>query len=72
MLGSWEIPRIGEIRTLERRAFAELAVPGRAGSLFQDLNTTPTRIAVSGASTGTRRGTSSWGSCAASFATASP
>ncbi len=48
MLGSWEIPRIGSIRTLERRAFAELAVPGRVGSLFQDLNTTPTRIAVSG------------------------
>jgi hypothetical protein len=48
VLGSWEIPRIASIQTLERRAFAELAVPGRAGSLFQDLNTTPTRIAVSG------------------------
>lgn len=48
MLGSWEIPRIESIRTLERRAFAELEVPGRAGSLFQDLNTTPTRIAISG------------------------
>lgn len=48
MLGNWEIPRIESIRTLERRAFAEFAVPGRVGSLFQDLNTTPTCIAISG------------------------
>lgn len=48
MLGDWEIPRIAAIRTLERRSFVELAVPGRVGSLFQDLNTTPTRIAISG------------------------
>jgi hypothetical protein len=48
VLGDWEIPRIASIRTLERRAFAELAVPGRAGSLFQDLNTTPTRVAIWG------------------------
>jgi hypothetical protein len=48
VLGNWEIPRIESIRTLERRAFAEFAVPGRAGSLFQDLSTTPTRIAISG------------------------
>jgi hypothetical protein len=48
MLGNWEIPRIESIRTLERRAFAEFAVPGRAGSLFQDLSTTPTRIAITG------------------------
>jgi len=48
VLGDWEIPRIESIRTLERRAFAEFAVPGRAGSLFQDLNTTPTHIVISG------------------------
>jgi hypothetical protein len=48
MLGDWEIPRIESIRTLERRAFAEFAVPGRVGSLFQDLNTAPTRIAIAG------------------------
>lgn len=48
MLGDWEIPRIESIRTLERRAFAEFAVPGRVGSLFQDLNTAPTRIAILG------------------------
>jgi hypothetical protein len=48
ILGDWEIPRIASIRTLERRAFADLPVPGRVGSLFQDLNTTPTRIAIYG------------------------
>jgi hypothetical protein len=48
MLGDWEVPNISSIRTLERRAFVELPVPGRVGSLFQDLNSTPTRIAISG------------------------
>jgi hypothetical protein len=48
VLGDWEIPRIASIRTLERRAFAEFEVPGRAGSLFQDLNAAPARIALSG------------------------
>jgi len=48
VLGDWEIPRISAIRTLERRAFAEFEVPGRAGSLFQDLNATPARVALSG------------------------
>jgi hypothetical protein len=48
MLGDWEIPRIEGIRTLERRAFVELPVPGRVGSVFQDLNSTPTRIAITG------------------------
>lgn len=48
MLGDWEIPNIASIRTLERRAFVELPVPGRVGSLFQDLNSTPTRIAIAG------------------------
>ena len=48
VLGDWEIPRIAAIRTLERRTFAEFEVPGRAGSLFQDLNATPARVAISG------------------------
>ena len=48
MLGDWEVPNISSIRTLERRAFVELPVPGRVGSIFQDLNSTPTRIAISG------------------------
>ncbi|MEZ4868460.1 MAG: hypothetical protein R3C14_44435 [Caldilineaceae bacterium] len=48
MLGGWEIPRIAAIQSLERRSFVELAVPGRSGSLFQDMNATPTRIAIRG------------------------
>jgi hypothetical protein len=48
VLGDWEIPRIASIRTLERRAFAEFEVPGRAGSLFQDLDAAPARVALSG------------------------
>ena len=48
VLGDWEIPRIASIRTAERRIFAELPVPGRAGSLFQDMNTAPTRIVITG------------------------
>lgn len=47
-LGNWEIPRIQAIKTLERRNFVELPVPGRVGSLFQDMNTAPTRIAIIG------------------------
>ena len=48
VLDEWEIPRISSIRTLESRRFVELPVPGHVGSLFQDLNTAPTRIAISG------------------------
>jgi hypothetical protein len=48
VLGGWEIPRIAAIETRERRDFVELPVPGKVGSLFQDLNTTPTCVAVSG------------------------
>ncbi len=48
VLGDWEIPRIAAIETAERRVFVELAVPGRVGSLYQDLNSAPTRIAISG------------------------
>jgi hypothetical protein len=48
VLGDWEIPRIESIRTLERRSFVELPVPGKVASLYQDLNTEPTRIAVAG------------------------
>lgn len=48
MLGNWEIPRIESIRALEHRAFVEFPVPGRVGSLFQDTNTAPTRLAITG------------------------
>lgn len=48
VLGDWEIPRVASIRTLEDHRFVELPVPGRVGSLFQDLNSAPTRIAIEG------------------------
>jgi hypothetical protein len=48
LLGDWEIPNIAALETLERRNLAELEVPGRVGSLFQDLNAAPTRIAIRG------------------------
>jgi hypothetical protein len=48
VLGDWEIPRVDVMRTAEARRFAELAVPGRQGSLFQDLNAEPTLIEIGG------------------------
>lgn len=48
VLGDWEIPRIQSIQSLEKRNFVELDIPGRVGSLFQDMNTGPTRVAICG------------------------
>jgi hypothetical protein len=48
VLGDWEIPRVDVVRTLEARKFAELAIPGRQGSLFQDLNAEPTIVEIGG------------------------
>jgi len=48
VLGGWEIPHIASIGTVEQRSFAELPVPGKSTSLFQDLSTTPTRIVIGG------------------------
>ena len=48
VLGGWEIPHIASIGSLEQRSFAELAVPGKTASLFQDLAATPTRIVMGG------------------------
>ena len=48
VLGEWEIPRIARIESLERRSMVELPIPGRVGSLFQDLNAAPLRLAISG------------------------
>lgn len=48
MLGDWEIPRVSAIDTFEKRHFVELPVPGRTGSLFQDLNTSPTQLRIAG------------------------
>ena len=46
--GDWEIPRIESIQSVEKRNFVELDIPGRVGSLFQDMNTGPTRVAICG------------------------
>ena len=48
MLGDWEIPHIEAIGSLERRELVELAVPGRAANLYQDLNAAPTQVVISG------------------------
>jgi hypothetical protein len=48
LLGDWEVPNIAALETIERRELIELEVPGRVGSLFQDLNAAPTRIALRG------------------------
>lgn len=48
MLGGWEIPRISGIVAHEARSFVEFAVPGRVGSIFQDLNAAPMRLSIHG------------------------
>lgn len=48
VLDDWEIPRVAVIESLEERAFVELPIPGRAGSLFQDMNRHPTQIGLTG------------------------
>lgn len=48
ILDNWEIPNIARMDALEHRSLVELQVPGRVGSLFQDLNTAPTRVAICG------------------------
>jgi len=56
MLGDWEVPRVTRLETLEARDFLELPIPGRAGSLFQDLNRRPARIVIEGSVFGEQPG----------------
>jgi hypothetical protein len=56
MLGDWELPRVTRLEVLEAREFRELPVPGRAGSLFQDLNRQPTRVVIEGSVFGEQPG----------------
>jgi hypothetical protein len=56
MLGDFELPRVTRLETLETRDLLELPVPGRAGSLFQDLNRQPTRIVIEGSVFGEQAG----------------
>jgi hypothetical protein len=55
MLADWEIPSIASLETLENRSFVELAIPGRTGSLYQDMNTQPTGIVIRGSLYGAER-----------------
>ncbi len=48
VLGDWEVPHIQSIHSSEQRNFVELDIPGRVGSIFQDMNTDPTDIAICG------------------------
>ena len=48
ILGDWEIPHIESIESLEQRCFVELEIPGRLGSLFQDMHARPIRIGILG------------------------
>jgi hypothetical protein len=52
ILDSWEIPRIEAIRTKERRVLAEHSIPGRQGTLYQDLGTRPATITITGSLAG--------------------
>jgi len=56
MLGDWEVPRVTRLETLEARDFLELPIPGRPGSLFQDLNRRPARIVIEGSVFGEQPG----------------
>ncbi|MFZ5605314.1 MAG: hypothetical protein ACOY7J_22890 [Pseudomonadota bacterium] len=56
MLGDWEIPRVAEMHTSETRAFVELPIPGRVGSVFQDMNSLPLTVAIAGSLYGTETG----------------
>jgi hypothetical protein len=56
MIGDWEVPRVTRLETLEAREFLELPIPGRAGSLFQDLNRHPARIVIEGSVFGEQAG----------------
>lgn len=48
MLGDWEIPRVADMQTVEKRSIIELAIPGQVGSVFQDMNSQPMQLAIAG------------------------
>ena len=48
MLGDWEVPSVTRLETLENRRLAETRIPGRAGSVFQDLNRAPAKVVIEG------------------------
>ena len=48
MLGDWEIPRVADMQSVERRSFVELSIPGSVGSVFQDMDNLPMQLSISG------------------------
>lgn len=48
ILDNWEIKGIESISSFENRKLAEHAIPGRVGSVFQDLGSKPTEITITG------------------------
>lgn len=48
MLGDWEVPHIAAMRTEEARKLQAHPIPGRAGSVYQDLGAEATVVEVSG------------------------
>jgi hypothetical protein len=52
MIGTYELPGIQRIGTLERRHLVPVAVPGLAGAYHQDLGAAATRIVIQGSLAG--------------------
>ncbi|MCP4765234.1 MAG: hypothetical protein GY875_03095 [Gammaproteobacteria bacterium] len=48
MLGDWEIPRVVNLQTLEKRSLAALRIPGLPSGSYQKLPAMPTRVFVAG------------------------
>jgi hypothetical protein len=48
MIGSWEVPRIREIRAAESRRLTRLPVPGLSGDLHQDLGRNALVVEITG------------------------
>ena len=48
MIGSWEVPRIERIRSVESRRLARLEVPGLLGDMHQDLGSSGLAVEISG------------------------
>lgn len=48
MLGDWEIPRIAMMRTEEARKLQSYPIPGRTGSVYQDLGAEAAIIEIAG------------------------
>lgn len=53
MLGDWEIPRVVNLQTVERRSLAALRVPGLPSGSYQKLPAMPTAVFVAGSVYGT-------------------